>query len=170
LALYLLFGLPSRSGLRFHVIRIRCQRRSGQPRKHGHQPDESVCGEQAQRRALLPRVGRLGRLSTVSLRYFNVFRPGNSQSRRIRRCFRPSSLLGFQAPTSVAWDGEQSRDVNCIDDVRMPTCGCRRRLNTGHFSPAETWTLFRSEAQVPVDARIDPATRGGIGVRSARLG
>ncbi len=47
---------------------------------------------------------------------------------------------------------------------------CERRLKTGHLSPAETWTLFRSEAQVRTEARVDPATRGGRGVRSAGLG
>jgi hypothetical protein len=28
---------------------------------------------------------------------------------------------------------------------------CRRRLKTGHASPVETWTLFRSGAQVPTE-------------------
>ena len=55
-----------------------------------------------------------------------------------------------------------------LAQVQVETC--RRRLNTGHLSPAENWTVFRSEAQVRTDARVDPATRGGRGVRSAGLG
>jgi hypothetical protein len=61
----------------------------------------------------------------------------------------PYLCAASRHPPVLHWDGEQSRDFNCIDYVRMPTCRCRRRLNTGHFSPNETCTLFRSEAQVP---------------------
>jgi hypothetical protein len=143
-ALYLLFGLPSRSGLRFHVIRIRCQRRSGQPRKHGHQPDESVCGEQAQRQALLPRVefGSDGYPRSASATSMCSGR-GTARVGVFGGASGLHLCSASRHPPVLHWDSEQSREFNCIDDVRMPTCRCRRRLNTGHFSPAETWTRPR---------------------------
>lgn len=63
----------------------------------------------------------------------------------------------------------------CADDVARSSRQrgpdrlhlCRRRLKA---PPVEIWTLFRSEAQLPANARVDPATRGGRGVRSAGLG
>ena len=102
MALYLLFGLPSRSGLRFHVIRNGASAGPVNRANMDTNPMSPYAGSKLRGEHYCPVGSRLGRLSTVSLRYFNVFGPGNSQSRRIRRCFRPSSLLGFQAPTSVA--------------------------------------------------------------------
>lgn len=60
----------------------------------------------------------LGKLSTVSLRYFNVFGPGQSAESRYSAVFPAfvSALLQGQPPV-IHWDGEQSRDFTYIDDV-----------------------------------------------------
>ena len=61
---------------------------------------------------------RLGRLSTVSLRYFNVFGPGQAADSKYAAVFPAfcSALVAGRAP-EVHWDGEQSRDFTFIDDV-----------------------------------------------------
>jgi len=60
----------------------------------------------------------LGRLPTVSLRYFNVFGPGQSAESKYSAVFPVfvSKLLRGEAP-EIHWDGEQSRDFTYIDDV-----------------------------------------------------
>jgi nucleoside-diphosphate-sugar epimerase len=60
----------------------------------------------------------LGRVSTVSLRYFNVFGPGQHPESKYAAVFPAfiSALLSDKAP-EVHWDGEQSRDFSYIDDV-----------------------------------------------------
>lgn len=60
----------------------------------------------------------LKKLSTVSLRYFNVFGPGQSAESKYSAVFPAfiSSLLRGEAPV-IHWDGEQSRDFTYIDDV-----------------------------------------------------
>lgn len=60
----------------------------------------------------------LGRLSTVSLRYFNVFGPGQRPDSKYAAVFPAfvSALLAG-APPEIHWDGEQSRDFTFIDDV-----------------------------------------------------
>lgn len=60
----------------------------------------------------------LGHVSTVSLRYFNVFGPGQNPESRYSAVFPAfiSALLGGRAP-EVHWDGKQSRDFTFIDDV-----------------------------------------------------
>jgi UDP-glucose 4-epimerase len=60
----------------------------------------------------------LGKLSTVSLRYFNVFGPGQHPDSKYAAVFPAfvSALVGGRAP-EVHWDGEQSRDFSYIDDV-----------------------------------------------------
>lgn len=57
-------------------------------------------------------------LSTVSLRYFNVFGPGQSAESKYAAVFPGfcSALLAGRPP-EVHWDGEQSRDFTYIDDV-----------------------------------------------------
>lgn len=57
-------------------------------------------------------------LSTVSLRYFNVFGPGQPAESIYSNVFPAfvSSLLRGEAP-ELHWDGEQSRDFTYIDDV-----------------------------------------------------
>jgi nucleoside-diphosphate-sugar epimerase len=60
----------------------------------------------------------LGRISTVSLRYFNVFGPGQHPESKYAAVFPAfiSALLNDRPP-EVHWDGEQSRDFSFIDDV-----------------------------------------------------
>jgi nucleoside-diphosphate-sugar epimerase len=57
-------------------------------------------------------------LSTVSLRYFNVFGPGQHPESKYAAVFPAfiSALASDRAP-EVHWDGEQSRDFTYIDDV-----------------------------------------------------
>jgi nucleoside-diphosphate-sugar epimerase len=61
---------------------------------------------------------RLRGLSTVSLRYFNVFGPGQSHESRYAAVF-PGFCTALVAgrPPDLHWDGEQSRDFTYIDDV-----------------------------------------------------
>lgn len=60
----------------------------------------------------------LGRLSTVSLRYFNVFGPGQHPDSKYAAVFPAFiSALTHRRPPEVHWDGEQSRDFTFIDDV-----------------------------------------------------
>jgi UDP-glucose 4-epimerase len=61
---------------------------------------------------------RLKGLSTVSLRYFNVFGPGQRPESKYAAVFPGfiSALVSGHAP-EVHWDGEQSRDFTYIDDV-----------------------------------------------------
>lgn len=57
-------------------------------------------------------------LSTVSMRYFNVFGPGQPSESKYAAVFPAfvSALLEGRAP-DVHWDGEQSRDFTYIEDV-----------------------------------------------------
>src|SRR5918992_516821 len=61
---------------------------------------------------------RLRGLSTISLRYFNVFGPGQHAESKYAAVFPAfiSSLAADETPI-VHWDGEQSRDFTYIDDV-----------------------------------------------------
>jgi nucleoside-diphosphate-sugar epimerase len=61
---------------------------------------------------------QLGRLSTTSLRYFNVFGPGQHAESQYSAVFPAfiSSLKEGRAPT-IYGDGEQKRDFTFIDDV-----------------------------------------------------
>jgi nucleoside-diphosphate-sugar epimerase len=57
-------------------------------------------------------------LSTVSLRYFNVFGPGQHPESKYAAVFPAFiSALANDRPPEVHWDGEQSRDFTYIDDV-----------------------------------------------------
>lgn len=61
---------------------------------------------------------RLKGLSTVSLRYFNVFGPGQSMESKYAAVFPAfCSALVSGRPPEVHWDGEQARDFTYIDDV-----------------------------------------------------
>jgi nucleoside-diphosphate-sugar epimerase len=57
-------------------------------------------------------------LSTVSLRYFNVFGPGQRPDSRYAAVFPAfvSALMEGREP-EVHWDGEQERDFTYIDDI-----------------------------------------------------
>jgi nucleoside-diphosphate-sugar epimerase len=61
---------------------------------------------------------RMRGLSTVSLRYFNVFGPGQSHESRYAAVFPAfcHALVAGRAP-EIHWDGEQARDFSYIDDV-----------------------------------------------------
>lgn len=61
---------------------------------------------------------RLHGLSTVSLRYFNVFGPGQNPESKYAAVFPAfvSALIKGEAP-EVHWDGEQTRDFTFIADV-----------------------------------------------------
>ncbi|MGH2748383.1 MAG: NAD-dependent epimerase/dehydratase family protein [Actinomycetota bacterium] len=60
----------------------------------------------------------LGRMPTVSLRYFNVFGPGQHPESKYSAVF-PAFISALRAGVApeVHWDGEQSRDFTYIDDV-----------------------------------------------------
>jgi nucleoside-diphosphate-sugar epimerase len=57
-------------------------------------------------------------IATVSLRYFNVFGPGQPADSKYATVFPAfiSALLAGRAP-NVEWDGEQTRDFTYITDV-----------------------------------------------------
>jgi nucleoside-diphosphate-sugar epimerase len=57
-------------------------------------------------------------LSTVSLRYFNVFGPGQRADSKYAAVF-PAFIAHLISgePPEIQWDGEQSRDFTYIDDV-----------------------------------------------------
>ncbi len=61
---------------------------------------------------------RIKDLSTVSLRYFNVYGPGQHPESRYAAVFPAfiSALVDGRAP-EVHWDGEQSRDFTFVGDV-----------------------------------------------------
>jgi nucleoside-diphosphate-sugar epimerase len=57
-------------------------------------------------------------LSTVSLRYFNVFGPGQHPESKYAAVFPALiSALAAGRPPEVHWDGEQSRDFTYVGDV-----------------------------------------------------
>jgi nucleoside-diphosphate-sugar epimerase len=57
-------------------------------------------------------------LSTVSLRYFNVYGPGQHPESKYAAVFPAFiSALASKLPPQIHWDGEQSRDFTYIDDV-----------------------------------------------------
>lgn len=60
----------------------------------------------------------LGRISTISLRYFNVFGPGQRADSRYAAVFPAfvAALRAGRAP-EVHGDGEQTRDFTFVDDV-----------------------------------------------------
>jgi nucleoside-diphosphate-sugar epimerase len=61
---------------------------------------------------------RLKGLSTVSLRYFNVFGPGQHPESKYAAVFPAfCSALVESRPPEVNWDGEQARSFTYVDDV-----------------------------------------------------
>ena len=65
---------------------------------------------------------RMYGMSTVSLRYFNVFGPGQSPESKYS-CVIPAFLAALAAgrPPQIEWDGEQTRDFTYVDDVVRAT-------------------------------------------------
>ena len=60
----------------------------------------------------------LDKLSTVSLRYFNVFGPGQRADSKYAAVFPAViSAVSERRSPELHWDGEQSRDFTYIDDV-----------------------------------------------------
>jgi UDP-glucose 4-epimerase len=91
---------------------------------------------------------------TISLRYFNVFGPGQDPSSPYAAViprFITACLTG--APPVIFGDGEQSRDFTYIDDVveanvlaaRMPTEARGRVLNAGAGRPPTSVNQLLSE-------------------------
>lgn len=95
----------------------------------------------------------LGKLPTVSLRYFNVFGPGQSASSKYAAVFPAfiTSLIKDESP-EIHWDGEQSRDFTFIDDVvganlAASTAGIEvdgAVINVASGSPKSVNEVFRS--------------------------
>ena len=80
---------------------------------------------------------RVKGLSTVSLRYVNVFGPGQNPDSKYSAVFPGfiSALTEDRAP-EVHWDGEQSRDFTYIDDV------VRANLMAGDAGPEADGTVM----------------------------
>jgi len=115
---------------------------------------------------------KLGRLSTVSLRYFNVFGPGQHPESRYAAVFPAliSALKQGKAP-EVHWDGEQSRDFCFIDNVVAANLAAARAgpeadggvFNIGGGDPKSVNEVLRVISQV-LGVWIDPVfvpKRGG---------
>ena len=84
-------------------------------------------------------------LSTVSLRYFNVFGPGQHPESKYAAVFPAfvSSLVGGRPP-EVHWDGEQSRDFTFVDDVARANLAAAR---AGDDASGETFNIGAGRAK-----------------------
>jgi nucleoside-diphosphate-sugar epimerase len=110
---------------------------------------------------------RLKGLSTVSLRYFNVFGPGQHPESKYAAVFPGfiSALLNGHAP-EVHWDGEQSRDFTYIDDVvaaNLMAASANERadgevINIGGGRPKSVLDVLRQVSQASGSWR-DPVYR-----------
>jgi nucleoside-diphosphate-sugar epimerase len=61
---------------------------------------------------------QIAELSTVSLRYFNVFGPGQHPDSKYSAVFPAfASALALGRAPEIHWDGEQARDFTYIEDV-----------------------------------------------------
>ncbi len=103
-------------------------------------------------------------LSTVSLRYFNVFGPGQRADSKYAAVF-PSfidSLLKGEAP-EIQWDGDQTRDFTFIDDVVRANLAAAaadnqvdgRVLNIASGRPKSINDVF-SSLSTSMDMHIEP--------------
>jgi len=106
----------------------------------------------------------LGRVETVSLRYFNVFGPGQSAESKYSAVFPAmiSALHRREAPV-VHWDGEQSRDFTFIDDVVTANLAAADRssraglvVNVAGGKPRTVNQIYEDVAR-KLDVRIDPS-------------
>jgi UDP-glucose 4-epimerase len=107
---------------------------------------------------------RLRGLSTVSLRYFNVFGPGQPPDSRYSAVFPAFvSALLEQRPPEVHWDGRQSRDFTYVSDVvranilaaEAPGTVDGKVFNVGGGRPREIFSVLSAIARV-LGTWIDP--------------
>lgn len=122
----------------------------------------------------------LDRLSTVSLRYFNVFGPGQHSDSQYSAVFPAfvSALLEDRPPT-IQWDGEQGRDFTYIDDVvdanlKAADAGDRasgRALNVGSGSPRSINEVLKAISKEIkwVDPEFQPKRPGDIRLSHADI-
>lgn len=116
---------------------------------------------------------RLGWLETVSLRYFNVFGPGQRADSQYAAVFPSliSTLLAGQTP-EIHWDGQQSRDFTFIDDIVAANLlaaekapGQGEVINTAGGSPHTIAEVFQTISQalgVEVEPRYVTKREGDI--------
>jgi UDP-N-acetylglucosamine/UDP-N-acetyl-alpha-D-glucosaminouronate 4-epimerase len=103
-------------------------------------------------------------LSTVSLRYFNVFGPRQHPDSKYSAVFPAfvGSLLRGRAP-EIHWDGEQSRDFTYIDDIVAANLAAAaagpdadgQAFNIGAGRPKKVSEVLRSVSDV-VGTWIEP--------------
>ena len=109
---------------------------------------------------------RVKGLSTVSLRYFNVFGPGQHPESKYAAVF-PAFIKALAEGTApeVHWDGEQSRDFSYIDDVvraNLAAAGADGRadgavLNVGGGWPKTVNEVLRAVSEA-MGTWIDPVS------------
>lgn len=100
---------------------------------------------------------QLGWLDTVSLRYFNVFGPGQSAESKYSALFPAfiDALRSDEGPI-VHWDGLQSRDFTFIDDVvdanlkaaNASDAAAGRVFNVGSGAPRTVMEVLRRISDV----------------------
>ncbi len=113
-------------------------------------------------------------LSTVSLRYFNVFGPGQPPDSKYAAVFPAfiSALIGGRAP-EIYWDGEQTRDFTFIDDVvraniaaaNVGPAGDGQVFNIGSGHPRSVTEVLRSVSAALgrwIDPEMKPMRRGDV--------
>ncbi len=103
-------------------------------------------------------------LSTISLRYFNVFGPGQPREGKYSLVFPAfvQCLVTGEAP-EIHWDGEQSKDFTYIDDVVRANLLAAKAgpeadgavLNIGNGSPRTVNEVLRAVADV-VGTWVEP--------------
>lgn len=111
---------------------------------------------------------------TFSLRYFNVFGPGQSASSKYAAVF-PSfvSALLQEKPPQIQWDGEQTRDFTYIDDVveanilasKAPVDSAGQAFNVGTGRPKsirETLEAVSKAVGIWVEPESVPKRTGDI--------
>ncbi|MDP9341275.1 MAG: NAD-dependent epimerase/dehydratase family protein [Actinomycetota bacterium] len=109
---------------------------------------------------------RVKGLSTVSLRYFNVFGPGQHPESKYAAVF-PAFIKALADGTApeVHWDGEQSRDFSYIDDVvraNLAAAAADGRadgavMNVGGGRPKTVNEVLRAVSDA-MDTWIEPVT------------
>lgn len=103
-------------------------------------------------------------LSTISLRYFNVFGPGQAADSKYAAVFPAfvAALSQGKAP-EIHWDGEQSRDFTYIDDVVAANLAALHAseeadghvFNVASGDPKTVNEVYRSLCEV-IGVDIDP--------------